>query len=155
MPCHSHSVLRQLHRLCSARLAGLAFRSQHLLPEHPAARRPFPVAPSKYRPPVNSRSTHSQAAASRAEQQATLVRPATGVPPDRQATAPALADLEQQLGPFSSAPSVPPPPPLVIIISGPSGVGKDAVISRLRERRPDIHFVVTATSRYEHRDGVR
>jgi guanylate kinase len=40
-----------------------------------------------------------------------------------------------------------PPPPLPIIISGPSGVGKDAVIRKLQEKRPDMHFVVTATSR--------
>ena len=41
---------------------------------------------------------------------------------------------------------------LVLVISGPSGVGKDAVIRRLQEKRPDIHFVVTATSR-EMRPG--
>lgn len=34
-----------------------------------------------------------------------------------------------------------------MVISGPSGVGKDAVIRRLQEIRPDLHFVVTATSR--------
>lgn len=56
--------------------------------------------------------------------------------------------LESSLGsPFSSEPFVPNPRPLIIVISGPSGVGKDAVINRLREVRPDIHFVVTATSR--------
>lgn len=42
---------------------------------------------------------------------------------------------------------VPKPSPLVVVISGPSGVGKDAVIRRLQEVRPDLHFVVTATSR--------
>lgn len=40
-----------------------------------------------------------------------------------------------------------PPSPIVMVISGPSGVGKDAVIRRLQEVRPDLHFVVTATSR--------
>ncbi|KAL9233081.1 hypothetical protein vseg_008119 [Gypsophila vaccaria] len=56
--------------------------------------------------------------------------------------------LEASLGSsFSSNPSVPPPNPLIIVISGPSGVGKDAVIKRLRERRENLHFVVTATSR--------
>ncbi|MBE0479407.1 MAG: guanylate kinase [Dehalococcoidia bacterium] len=37
--------------------------------------------------------------------------------------------------------------PLVFVISGPSGVGKDAVISRLRRSESGIHFAVTATSR--------
>lgn len=49
------------------------------------------------------------------------------------------------------------PSPLVVVISGPSGVGKDAVIRRLQSRRPDIYFVVTATSRPMRpgeRDGV-
>ncbi|XP_074304685.1 guanylate kinase 3, chloroplastic [Silene latifolia] len=59
-----------------------------------------------------------------------------------------LRALESSLGSsFSSNPSVPPPNPLIIVISGPSGVGKDAVIKRLREERENIHFVVTATSR--------
>lgn len=37
--------------------------------------------------------------------------------------------------------------PHVYVISGPSGVGKDSVIERLRPRYPDIHFAVTATTR--------
>ncbi|CAM8972387.1 unnamed protein product [Rhodiola kirilowii] len=48
---------------------------------------------------------------------------------------------------FSPEPLLPPPKPLIIVISGPSGVGKDAVIKKLREVREGIHFVVTATSR--------
>ncbi|XP_064938104.1 guanylate kinase 2, chloroplastic/mitochondrial isoform X3 [Musa acuminata AAA Group] len=56
--------------------------------------------------------------------------------------------LEAALGtPFSSDPLSPPPNPIVLVISGPSGVGKDAVIKRLLEVREGIHFVVTATSR--------
>jgi len=39
------------------------------------------------------------------------------------------------------------PRPLLIVISGPSGVGKDAVIQRMRERCLPFHFIVTATSR--------
>lgn len=57
----------------------------------------------------------------------------------------------------STSSQVPPPPALVIVISGPSGVGKDAVIRRLQEKRPDLYFVVTATSRPMRpgeRDGV-
>ena len=43
----------------------------------------------------------------------------------------------------------PEPEPVVLVISGPSGVGKDAVLRRLQELRPDLYFVVTATSRHE------
>lgn len=43
-------------------------------------------------------------------------------------------------------------PPLLIVISGPSGVGKDTVIQRMKERRLPFHFVVTATTR-PPRDG--
>ena len=39
------------------------------------------------------------------------------------------------------------PQPLLIVISGPSGVGKDTVINRMKERAMDFHFVVTATNR--------
>jgi guanylate kinase len=37
--------------------------------------------------------------------------------------------------------------PRLFVISGPSGVGKDTVIERLREVFPEIHFAVTATTR--------
>jgi guanylate kinase len=37
--------------------------------------------------------------------------------------------------------------PLLIIISGPSGVGKDSVVQRMKERDFPFHFVVTATDR--------
>jgi guanylate kinase len=39
------------------------------------------------------------------------------------------------------------PQPLLIVISGPSGVGKDAVVQTLQRRKSSLHFVVTATSR--------
>ena len=42
--------------------------------------------------------------------------------------------------------------PLLIVISGPSGVGKDTIIQRMKERALPYHFVVTATSR-EPRPG--
>jgi guanylate kinase len=37
--------------------------------------------------------------------------------------------------------------PLLVVISGPSGVGKDATIQRMKERGYPCHFVVTATTR--------
>jgi guanylate kinase len=47
--------------------------------------------------------------------------------------------------------------PLLIVLSGPSGVGKDTVIQRMKERGLPFHFVVTATTRsarLEERHGV-
>ena len=37
--------------------------------------------------------------------------------------------------------------PLLVVISGPSGVGKDAVLERLRATHPELFFAVTATTR--------
>ena len=39
------------------------------------------------------------------------------------------------------------PQPLLIVISGPSGVGKDTVIQRMKERNLPFYFVVTAATR--------
>jgi guanylate kinase len=36
---------------------------------------------------------------------------------------------------------------LLVILSGPSGVGKDAVLARMKERGYPFHYVVTATTR--------
>ncbi|XP_009762041.1 guanylate kinase 2, chloroplastic/mitochondrial [Nicotiana tabacum] len=69
-------------------------------------------------------------------------------PPETADKAELYRALEAAVGsPFSSGPLVPDPHPLIIVVSGPSGVGKDAVIKRLREVRENMHFVVTATSR--------
>lgn len=37
--------------------------------------------------------------------------------------------------------------PLMVVISGPSGIGKDAVVNALKQRDGNFHFVVTAASR--------
>ena len=55
-----------------------------------------------------------------------------------------------------------PPPPddsssLIIVLSGPSGVGKDAVLTRMRALGKPYHYTVTATTRKQRpneRDGV-
>ncbi|MGH2588439.1 MAG: guanylate kinase [Dehalococcoidia bacterium] len=44
--------------------------------------------------------------------------------------------------------------PLLVVITGPSGVGKDAVIERLKEIGPPCHVTVTATTRPK-REGER
>jgi guanylate kinase len=80
--------------------------------------------------------------------------PNAGLPP-LASSPPVLSDedLSRVLGqPLSRAPMAPPPRPLVLVVSGPSGVGKDAVLQRLRARRPNLRFVVTATTR-ERRPG--
>ncbi|HEY82378.1 MAG TPA: guanylate kinase [Dehalococcoidia bacterium] len=41
----------------------------------------------------------------------------------------------------------PPPKPLLIVLSGPSGVGKDAVLSRMRELHYPLEFITTLTTR--------
>jgi guanylate kinase len=38
-------------------------------------------------------------------------------------------------------------PPRLVVLSGPSGVGKDAALRRMKERGLPFHFVVTATDR--------
>ena len=47
--------------------------------------------------------------------------------------------------------------PMVVVISGPSGVGKDATIARMKETGDKFHYVVTATTRQRRQreqDGV-
>ncbi|MEL7625309.1 MAG: guanylate kinase [Anaerolineaceae bacterium] len=44
--------------------------------------------------------------------------------------------------------------PLLIVISGPSGIGKDAVVGLLRKTNHDTHFVVTMNSRPPRTDEV-
>ncbi len=44
--------------------------------------------------------------------------------------------------------------PLLIVISGPSGIGKDAVVGLLRKTNHDTHFVITMNSRPPRPDEV-
>lgn len=47
------------------------------------------------------------------------------------------------------------PQPLLIVISGPSGVGKDSVVQRMKERGLPFHFVVTANTRPKRENEVQ
>jgi guanylate kinase len=50
-----------------------------------------------------------------------------------------------------------PTPPLFIVLSGPSGVGKDAVLTRLKATESRMRFIITMTTRIrrpEEIDGV-
>lgn len=46
------------------------------------------------------------------------------------------------------------PRPLLVVISGPSGVGKDVTIQRLKKKDYPCHFVVTATTREKRESEV-
>ena len=50
--------------------------------------------------------------------------------------------MSQQIDPYNHHEN-----PLLVVISGPSGVGKDMTLKRLKELGYPFHFVVTATTR--------
>ena len=56
-----------------------------------------------------------------------------------------------------SVPEANPPPPLLVVLSGPSGVGKDAALAELKKLDRPWYFAVTATTRPKRpgeRDGA-
>lgn len=56
-----------------------------------------------------------------------------------------------------AAPLSPPTSPLVIVLSGLSGVGKDTVLSRLRQSEHPLEFITTITTRPQRpneREGI-
>ena len=61
------------------------------------------------------------------------------------------------MNPEQPSPLNPPPNPLLIVLSGLSGVGKDTVLSRLRQSGHPLEFIVTVTTRPPRpaeRDGI-
>ena len=47
--------------------------------------------------------------------------------------------------------------PLLLVLSGPSGAGKDAVLSKIKELKASLDFIVTVTTRPlrpEEKDGI-
>ena len=58
---------------------------------------------------------------------------------------------------MQQVPEAEPAPPLLIVLSGPSGVGKDAALNALKLLDRPWHFVVTATTRSQRpgeQDGI-
>ena len=58
---------------------------------------------------------------------------------------PTMSEPEESTIPLYSA--LTEPRPLLVVLSGPSGVGKDATLQLLRESGHELYFVVTATTR--------
>ena len=58
------------------------------------------------------------------------------------------------MSPSRGLPLSPPGKPLLIVLSGPSGVGKDALLSRMKEFRYPLEYITTVTTR-SRRAGER
>lgn len=51
------------------------------------------------------------------------------------------------MSPENQSPTTPPTRPLLIVLSGPSGAGKDALLSRMREANYPLKYITTVTTR--------
>ncbi|KAG8063583.1 hypothetical protein GUJ93_ZPchr0003g18188 [Zizania palustris] len=126
-----------------ARRFSSALARSPLLPRSLPPPRAVPANPPAPRPPPRRLMSSSSSGWNRSSRPPPPPPPPPGADKDQ-----LFRGLEAALGTtFSSEPLAPPPEPMVLVISGPSGVGKDAVINRLQEEREGMHFVVTATSR--------
>ena len=54
-----------------------------------------------------------------------------------------MRNFEEHSGPIE----LPKASPLIFVVSGPSGVGKDSLVGQLKQRRPELHYTITATTR--------
>jgi guanylate kinase len=45
-------------------------------------------------------------------------------------------------------------PPLLVVLTGPSGVGKDVTLERMKELGMDFHYVVTVTTRKQRPEEI-
>ncbi len=56
--------------------------------------------------------------------------------------------------PTATVIALPDRPPLLIVVSGPSGVGKDAALKRMQELHYPFHFLVTNTTRPKRAEEI-
>jgi guanylate kinase len=64
---------------------------------------------------------------------------------DEEQTVTSLSERDQEIDALYD--SIGKPRPLLVVLSGPSGVGKDATLQMLKQTNYPFHFVVTATTR--------
>jgi guanylate kinase len=64
---------------------------------------------------------------------------------DEEQTVTSLSERDQEIDALYD--SIDKPRPLLVVLSGPSGVGKDATLQMLKQTNYPFHFVVTATTR--------